>query len=71
MGGVDHISEKEYLEAIAEDMEIAKNINRYEVEAKHRAELVRQEVIRRNGLRAYKEGGAVQTTRDSQSKKSP
>ena len=43
---LDHISEKEYLEAISDDIEIAKNINLYDVDAKHLAEHVRQEVIR-------------------------
>ena len=52
---LDHISEKEYLEAISEDIEIAKNINLYDVDAKHLAEHVRQEVISRYGLRAYKD----------------
>ena len=36
---LDHISEKEYLEAISEDIQIAKNINLYDVDAKHLAEL--------------------------------
>ena len=67
---LDHISEKEYLEAISEDIEIAKNINLYDVDAKHLAEHVRQEVIRRYGLRAYKEGWSVYTTIDSQSQTS-
>ena len=58
---LDHISEKEYLEAISDDIEIAKNINLYDVDAKHLAEHVRQEVIRRYGLRAYKEGWSVYT----------
>ena len=67
---LDHISEKEYLEAISDDIEIAKNINLYDVDAKHLAEHVRQEVIRRYGLRAYKEGWSVYTTIDSQSQTS-
>ena len=64
---LDHINKKEYLKAIAEDVKIAKNINLYDVKAKHLADFVRQEVINRYGLRAYKEGWSVYTTIDSQS----
>ena len=67
---LNHISEKEYLEAVSEDVDIAKNINLYDVDAKHLAEYVRQEVISRYGLRAYKEGWSVYTTIDSQSQNS-
>ncbi|MDC3164791.1 transglycosylase domain-containing protein, partial [Gammaproteobacteria bacterium] len=67
---LDHITEEEYLEAISDDIEIAKNINLYDVDAKHLAEHVRQEVISRYGLRAYKEGWSVYTTIDSQSQNS-
>ena len=66
---LDYISDEEYLEAISNDIEIAKNINLYDVDAKHLAEHVRQEVIRRYGLRAYKEGWSVYTTIDSKSQK--
>ena len=67
---LDHITREEYLEAISDDIEIAKNINLYDVDAKHLAEHVRQEVISRYGLRAYKEGWSVYTTIDSQSQNS-
>ena len=67
---LNHITEEEYLEAISDDIEIAKNINLYDVDAKHLAEHVRQEVISRYGLRAYKEGWSVYTTIDSQSQNS-
>ncbi len=64
---LDHIDKNEYLNAISEDIKIAKNINLYDIDAKHLAEYVRQEVINRYGLRAYKEGWSVYTTIDSRS----
>ena len=64
---LNHINKKDYLDAISEDIKIAKNINLYDIDAKHLAEHVRQEVINRYGLRAYKEGWSVYTTIDSQS----
>ena len=62
-----YISQDEYKNAISQEIKIAKNINLYEVDAQHLAELVRQEVIDRYGLRAYKEGWSVYTTIDSSS----
>ena len=67
---LNHIDKNEYLNAISEDIKIAKNINLYDVDAKHLAEYVRQEVINRYGLRAYKEGWSVFTTIDSRSQNS-
>ena len=67
---LDHIDKNEYLNAISEDIKIAKNINLYDIDAKHLAEYVRQEVINRYGLRAYKEGWSVYTTIDSRSQNS-
>ena len=67
---LDHIDKNEYLNAISEDIKIAKNINLYDIDAKHLAEYVRQEVINRYGLRAYKEGWSVYTTIDSRSQDS-
>ena len=64
---LNHIDRNEYLEAISEDIKIAKNINLYNVDAKHIAEFARQEVINRYGLTAYKEGWSVYTTIDSRS----
>ncbi len=64
---LNHIDKNEYLNAISEDIKIAKNINLYDIDAKHLAEYVRQEVINRYGLRAYKEGWSVYTTIDSSS----
>ena len=66
----NHIDKNEYLNAISEDIKIAKNINLYDIDAKHLAEYVRQEVINRYGLRAYKEGWSVYTTIDSRSQNS-
>ena len=67
---LDHIDKNEYLNAISEDIKIAKNINLYDIDAKHLAEYARQEVINRYGLRAYKEGWSVYTTIDSRSQNS-
>ena len=67
---LNHIDKNEYLNAISEDIKIAKNINLYDIDAKHLAEYVRQEVINRYGLRAYKEGWSVYTTIDSRSQNS-
>ena len=66
---LNYINQDEYKEAISEEIKIAKNINLYDVEANYIAELVRQEVIRRYGLKAYKEGWSVFTTIDSNSQK--
>ena len=66
---LNYIDSVEYKEAISEDLKVAKNINLYEVDASHIAELVRQEIITRYGLRAYKEGWSVITTIDSSSQR--
>ena len=64
-----YINNDEYREAIAEEITVAKNINLYDVEASYIAELVRQEVISRYGLEAYKQGWSVFTTIDSNSQR--
>ena len=64
-----YISDDEYKSAISNEIKVANNINLYDIEAKHIAELVRQEVIRRYGLDAYKNGWSVYTTIDSKSQK--
>ena len=64
-----YIDNEEYVNATSQDIKIAKNINLYDIDAKHLAELVRQEVIKRYGLKAYKEGWSVFTTIDSESQK--
>ena len=64
-----YISDEEYKSAVLNEIKIANDINLYDIEAKHIAELVRQEVIRRYGLDAYKNGWSVYTTIDSKSQK--
>ena len=64
-----YINEDEYQNAISEEITIAKNINLYDVEASYIAELVRQEVVGRYGLKAYKEGWSVFTTIDANSQR--
>ncbi len=64
-----YISDEEYKSAISNEIKIANDINLYDIEAKHIAELVRQEVINRYGLDAYKNGWSVYTTIDSKSQK--
>ena len=54
-------------QAISEEIKIVKNINLYDVDGGHIAEIVRQEVISRYGLKAYNEGWSVYTTLDSKS----
>ena len=66
---LDYIDSDEYEEAIMQDLNIAKNINLYDLDADHIAEIARQEVIKRYGLEAYKEGWSVITTIDSNSQK--
>ena len=62
-----YIDEEQYLQAISEEIRIVKNINLYDVDGGHLAEIVRQEVISRYGLKAYTEGWSVYTTLDSKS----
>ena len=64
-----YISDEEYKSAVLNEIKIANDINLYDIKAKHIAELVRQEVIRRYGLDAYKNGWSVYTTIDSKSQK--
>ncbi len=64
-----YIDNEQYIKAISQEIKIAKNINLYDIDAKHLAELARQEIIKRYGLRAYKEGWSVFTTIDSQSQR--
>ena len=62
-----YIDEEQYSQAISEEIRIVKNINLYDVDGGHLAEMVRQEVISRYGLKAYTEGWSVYTTLDSKS----
>ena len=64
-----YINEDDYKEAISEEIKIAKNINLYSIDAGYIAELARQEIISRYGLKAYKEGWSVYTTINSESQK--
>ena len=66
---LDYIDLGQYEEAINQDLKLAKNINLYDIEADHIAEIARQEVIKRYGLKAYKEGWSVITTIDSASQR--
>ena len=66
---LNYIDKTEFNEAISQDIKIAQNINLYDVDANHIAEIARQEIIKRYGLRAYKEGWSVITTIDSNSQK--
>ena len=66
---LNYIDKTEYNEAISQDIKIAQNINLYDVDASHIAEIARQEIIKRYGLKAYKEGWSVITTIDSNSQK--
>ena len=66
---LDYIDLGQYEEAINQDVKLAKNINLYDIEADHIAEIARQEVIKRYGLKAYKEGWSVITTIDSSSQR--
>jgi len=60
------ISQQQHEEAINTGMEVVKNIDLYEVDARYLAELARQEIIKRYGLKAYKEGWKVFTTINSE-----
>ena len=64
---LDHITFEDYQESVSENINIANNINLYDVDAGYIAELVRQDIIDRYGLRAYKEGWSVYTTINSES----
>ena len=66
---LDYINLVQYEEAKKQDLKLAKNINLYDIEADHIAEIARQEVIKRYGLKAYKEGWSVITTIDSASQR--
>ena len=64
---LDHITFEDYQESVSENINIANNINLYDVDAGYIAELVRQDIIDRYGLRAYREGWSVYTTINSES----
>ena len=60
-----YISNEDYVLAIAERVNISKNIKSYDLDSRHLAELIRQEIINRYGLKAYTEGWEVYSTIDS------
>jgi len=60
-----YISNEDYILAIAEPVDISKNIKSYDLDSRHLAELIRQEIINRYGLKAYTEGWEVYSTIDS------
>ena len=66
---LNYISEDEYKESVSENILIANNINLYEIDAGYMSELVRQDIVRRYGLRAYKQGWSVYTTINSESQR--
>ena len=66
---LNYINNEEYLLAISEPVNISKNIQSYDLDARHLSELIRQEVINRYGLKAYTEGWEVYSTIDSQLQK--
>ncbi len=66
---LNYISEDEYKESVSENILIANNINLYEIDAGYMSELVRQDIVSRYGLRAYKEGWSVYTTINSESQR--
>ena len=62
---LNYINNDEYLAAISDPISLTKNIQSYDLDARHLAELIRQEVINRYGLKAYTEGWKVYATIDS------
>ena len=64
---LEYIDRTQFNEAVSQDLKIARNINLYNIDANHIAEIARQEVIKRYGLKAYKEGWSIITTIDSNS----
>ena len=62
---LNYINTEEYLLALTEPVNISRNIKSYDLDARHLAELIRQEVINRYGLKAYSEGWRVYSTIDS------
>ena len=61
------IDSEDYYSALDTSLKVANNIDLYEVDARYLAELARQEIIKRYGLRAYKNGWSVYTTINSKS----
>ena len=64
------INSKTYIEALDEPLRVANDIDLYETDGRYLAELARQEIIKRYGLKAYKNGWSVFTTINSKSQDS-
>jgi len=64
------ITSESYSSAIDDPLEVTNNIDLYDVDGRYIAELARQEIIRRYGLKAYKNGWSVYTTINSKSQAS-
>ena len=64
------ITFKEFSEARSEPLQVSKNINLYDIDARHLAELARQDIIKRYGLQAYKKGWSIYTTLNSKAQES-
>ena len=65
MHKLGYINNQDYEEAKSTPLEVAKNINLYDVDGRYLAEFARQQIIQRYGLQAYKNGWSVYTTLDS------
>ena len=64
------INSKTYIEALDEPLRVANDIDLYETDGRYLAEFARQEIIKRYGLKAYKNGWSVFTTINSKSQDS-
>ena len=64
------ITSESYSSSIDDPLEVTNNIDLYDVDGRYIAELARQEIIRRYGLKAYKNGWSVYTTINSKSQAS-
>ena len=70
MHKLGYIKSDDYEEARSMPLEVARNINLYDVDGRYLAELARQQIIQRYGLQGYKNGWSVYTTLDSELQKS-
>ena len=61
------INQHQFDNAINSSLDVSKNIDLYDVDGKFLAELARQDIISRYGLKAYKNGWSIFTTINSNS----
>ena len=61
------INQHQFDNAINSSLDVSKNIDLYDVDGKFLAELARQDIISRYGLKAYKNGWSIFTTINSRS----